>query len=58
MSIETAIFVTTFVFMGAHLLLSGRRGNRVTAEREHTAEIHEFVRPVLLFTVKAPVAMC
>jgi hypothetical protein len=60
MSLETAVFFTTFVFLGARLVLSGRRSNQVTQtrERQHIAEVHELVRPVLLFSIKAPVALC
>ena len=60
MSLETAVFFTTFVFLGAHLMLSGRRSNQVSEarERQHVAEVHELVRPVLLFSIKAPVALC
>lgn len=61
MSLETAVFVTTFVFLGAHLVLSGKRaGNQVSParEREHVAEVHELVRPTLLFSTTVPVAMC
>ena len=60
MRFETAIIVTTFVFTGIRLLLSGRRNPQVLQERErqHVAEVHELVRPVLLFSTRAPVAMC
>lgn len=60
MRFETAIIVTTFVFTGIRLLLSGRRNNQVLQEqeRQHVAEVHELVRPVLLFSTTAPMAMC
>jgi hypothetical protein len=60
MSFETAVFFTTFVFLGARLVLLGRKSNQVTQaqERQHVAEVHELVRPVLLFSTKAPVALC
>jgi hypothetical protein len=60
MNFEIAVFFTTFVFLGTRLVLSGRRSNQVTQARElqHVAEVHELVRPVLLFSTKAPVALC
>jgi hypothetical protein len=61
MSLETAVFVTTFVFLGAHLVLSGRLGgNQPSPERkrEHADKIVELVRPTLLFSNTVPVAMC
>ena len=60
MSLETAIFVTTFAILGANLLLSGKQSTRHTAARERTAysEIDELVRPVLLFRITAPMAQC
>jgi hypothetical protein len=63
MSFETAIFVTTFAFLGARLLLSGRRDLRNAAEqaRRNAAardELDELFRPVLLFTTTRTVAHC
>jgi hypothetical protein len=60
MSLETAIFVTTFAILGARLLISGNRDIRSAAEREHknTVELDALFRPVLLFTTTAPVARC
>jgi hypothetical protein len=60
MSLETAIFVTTFALLGASLLLSGKRDLQNTAERERrdAAELDALFRPVLLFTTTTPVAHC
>lgn len=65
MSLETAIFVTTFALLGASLLLSSKRdtrrrtvarGRRGNAAELH--ELHELVRPALLFTTTARIAHC
>ena len=60
MTLETAIFVTTFALLGASLLLSGKRDLRNTAAqaRRDDAELDALFRPVLLFTLTAPVAHC
>lgn len=60
MSIETALFVTTFALMSASLLLLGRKTPRATATPGHgkDAELDALFRPVLLFTTTAPVAHC
>jgi hypothetical protein len=63
MRLETAIFVTTFAFLGARLLLSGRKGlrNVVKQERGNAAgldELAELFRPTLLFTTTKTVAHC
>jgi hypothetical protein len=59
-NLELAIYVTTLAIIGASYLLSGKREPRSTAaqQREHDAELEALVRPMLLFTMKAPVAHC
>jgi hypothetical protein len=63
MRLETAIFVTTFAFLGARLLLSGRKGlcNVMEQESGNAAELEELdelFRPILLFTTTKTVARC
>jgi hypothetical protein len=63
MRLETAIFVTTFAFLGARLLISSRKGLRNVVEQERgsaaeLAELHELFRPTLLFTTTKTVAHC
>jgi hypothetical protein len=60
MNIELAIYVTTFALISAGLLLSGKKElrNAVARERQDTAELEALMRPVLLFSVTAPVAHC
>jgi hypothetical protein len=60
MSIETALFVTTFALISASLLLSGRKNSLAPANPKHgkDTELDALFRPVLLFTTTAPVAHC
>ena len=60
MKLELAIYVTTFALIGASYLLSGKKDLRSAAaqELERTAELDALMRPMLLFTLKAPVAHC
>jgi hypothetical protein len=60
MNLELAIYVTTLALIGASYLLSGKKDIRIAAaqQREHDAELEALVRPMLLFTMKAPVAHC
>ncbi len=60
MKLELAIYVTAAALIGASYLLSGKKGLRSTAaqRRQHEAELDALVRPMLLFTNKAPVATC
>lgn len=60
MTLELAIYVTTFALISARYLLSGKKELRRAAvqELEHTAQLDALVRPMLLFTLKAPVAHC
>lgn len=60
MSIETALFFTTFALISARLLLSGRKNPHATATQKHgkDTELDALFRPVLLFTTTAPVAHC
>lgn len=60
MNLELAIYVTTFALISARYLLSGKKELRSTAaqQRKHEAELDALVRPMLLFTSKAPVAHC
>jgi hypothetical protein len=63
MRIETAIFVTTLAFLGARLLISGRKGLRNVMEQERVNaaeldELAELFRPTLLFTTTKTVAHC
>ncbi len=60
MSLEIAIYVTTFAIISASLLL-GRKGSRATANAadplQHP-ELEKLVRPMLLFSTTAPMAHC
>jgi hypothetical protein len=60
MNLELAIYVTVFAIIGASYLLSGKKELRSPAvqEHKHEAELEALVRPMLLFTLKAPVAHC
>ncbi len=60
MNLELAIYFTTFAIIGASYLFSGKKELRIAAaqQRQHDAELDALVRPVLLFTMKAPVAHC
>ncbi|HEX5750627.1 MAG TPA: hypothetical protein VFZ09_30650 [Archangium sp.] len=60
MNLELAIYVTTLALIGASYLLSGKRELRGAAaqQRQHDAELDALVRPMLLFSMKAPVAHC
>jgi hypothetical protein len=58
MSIETALFVTTFALISASLLLSGRKNPHAPQKHGKDAELDALFRPVLLFTTTAPVAHC
>ncbi|HYO55518.1 hypothetical protein [Archangium sp.] len=60
MNFELAIYVTTFALIGASFLLSGKKESRNTAaqKRRNDAELDALVRPVLLFSITAPVAHC
>ena len=60
MNLELAIYVTTFALIGMSYLLSGKRElrNAAVQELEHNAQLDALMRPMLLFTVKTPVAHC
>jgi hypothetical protein len=60
MKLELAIYVTTFALVGMSYLLSGKKEFRDAAvqELEHTAQLDALMRPLLLFTLKTPVAHC
>ncbi|MCY1077124.1 hypothetical protein [Archangium lansingense] len=60
MNLELVIYVTTFAIISASYLLSGKKELRSNAaqQRKHEAELDALVRPLLLFTSKAPVAYC
>jgi hypothetical protein len=60
MSLEIAIYVTTFAVISASLLL-GRKSRRATtnaAESFQHPEIEKLVRPLLLFSTTAPMVHC
>lgn len=61
MNLELAIYVTVFVLIGTSYLLSGKKKRQSTAAQHDArldAELDALVRPMLLFTSKAPVAHC
>ena len=60
MKLELAIYVTTFALIGMSYLLSGKKELRNAAAREleHNAQLDAIMRPMLLFTLKTPVAHC
>lgn len=60
MNLELAIYVTTIALIGASYLLSGKKElrNAAAQQRQHDAEFDVLMRPMLLFTMKAPVAHC
>lgn len=60
MNLEFAIYVTTLAIIGASYLLSGKREfrNAAAQQRRHEAELDALMRPMLLFTSKAPMAHC
>lgn len=60
MKLELAIYVATFTLIGMSYLLSGKKEfrNATVRELEHNAQLDAIMRPMLLFTLKTPVAHC
>jgi len=61
MSLDTTIFVTSFVLIGVSLLLQGAANSdreSTSAELFRTPELERLMAPALLFTNRVRVAHC